>query len=61
MLIIFITLVGCHGESDLAICSYKDEVMLASAAIMMGLMGMRVATRNKFKKKLDKKIAQLEK
>jgi len=35
--------------------------MLASAAIMMGLMGMRVATRNKFKKKLDKKIAQLEK
>jgi hypothetical protein len=40
-------------------CVYKDEMILGSAALMMALMGMKVATRNKYKKKLDKKIAEL--
>jgi hypothetical protein len=29
---------------------------MGGAAIMMGLMGMRIVSRNKDKKKLDKKI-----
>lgn len=32
---------------------------MGGAALMMGLMGMRIATRNKDKKKLDRKIEQL--
>lgn len=36
-------------------------MILGSAAVMMGMMGMRVASRNKYKKKLDKKISELEK
>jgi hypothetical protein len=34
-------------------------MILASAAVMMGLMGMRVVSRNKQKKKLDKRIKDL--
>ena len=40
---------------------YKNEMMIGGAAIMMGLMGVRIATRNKNKKQLDAKIKKLEK
>lgn len=33
---------------------------MGGAAIMMGLMGMRIISRNKNKKKLDKKLEQLD-
>lgn len=37
-------------------CVYKDQMILGGAAIMIGLLGMRMVKRNKFKKKLDSKI-----
>jgi hypothetical protein len=34
-------------------------MIFGGAVVMMGLLGMRVVKRNKFKKNLDKKIEQI--
>ena len=41
-------------------CVYRNQLMMVGAAIMMGLMGMRVASRNKHKKKINDQIRQAE-
>lgn len=60
MLVIFVCVIGCTGAEPTGYCLYKDEMILMSAGLMLALMGMKVVTRNKFKRKLDKKIQQLE-
>ena len=50
MLIIFIAVVGCDEGDKNGICSYRNELMISGAALMMGLMGMRIANRKKNKK-----------
>lgn len=52
MLVIFISVISCGDEDVEGVCVYKNEMMIGGAAIMMGLMGMRVVNRNKNKKKL---------
>ena len=61
MLLIFVAIISCPSGAESGMCFYKDEMILGSAALMMALMGMKVVTRNKYKKKLDRKIAELEK
>lgn len=61
MLLIFLSVIGCTGSNPTGYCVYKDEMILGSSAVMLGLMGMKVVSRNKYKRKLDRKIAQLEK
>lgn len=61
MLVIFISVISCPSESEEGICSYKNEMILGSAAIMMGIMGMRFMSKGKDKKRLEKRIKELEK
>lgn len=56
MLTIFIAIISCPSTSETGMCVYKDQMILGGAAIMIGLLGMRMVKRNKFKKKLDSKI-----
>lgn len=58
MLIIFVTVIQCPEDSSEGVCVYRNELMMLGAAIMMGLMGMRVAARNKAKKKMDDQVKQ---
>ena len=51
MLLIFMAAVSCNEDDQSGICTYKNETMVAGAAIMMGLMGMRIASRKKGNKK----------
>ena len=56
MLLIFVAVISCSKDNTEGVCAYRDEMILGSAAVMMGLMGMKLVNRNKMKKKLDKKI-----
>ena len=56
MLLIFVAVISCSKNNTEGVCAYRDEMILGSAAVMMGLMGMKLVNRNKMKKKLDKKI-----
>lgn len=60
MLIIFIAVIMCPEDSCEGMCVYRNEMMMLGAAIMMGLMGMRVASRNQNKKKITEQIKRAE-
>lgn len=52
MLLIFISVISCPNDNQEGICIYKNEIILASAAIMMAIMGSRFMSRNKDKKRI---------
>lgn len=52
MLLIFISVISCPNDNQEGICIYKNEIILASAAIMMAIMGSRYMSRNKDKKRI---------
>lgn len=56
MLMIFVAVIQCPDESTEGMCLYKNQMMMGGAAIMMGLMGMRVANRNKSKKRMEEHV-----
>ena len=60
MLVIFVAVVQCPEDSSEGGCAYRNELMMVGAAIMMALMGMRVASRNKHKKKITDQIHRAE-
>lgn len=61
MLVIFVAVVVCPSGASEGYCAYRDEMMVGGAGLMMALMGVKVVNRGKYKKKLDRKIAELEK
>ena len=58
MLMIFVTIISCSGDDKEGICYHRDTLLVIGAAIMMGLMGLRVATRAKNKKAVEKKLKE---
>jgi hypothetical protein len=56
MLVIFLAVISCTGDEQEGFCVYKNEMMIGGAAVMMGLMGLRVATRASNKRKLEQKL-----
>ena len=56
MVMIFMAVISCSGDETEGICSYRDQMLIGGAAVMMGLMGVRVATRAKNKRNIEKKL-----
>jgi len=52
MVIIFYAMVACNGEDPQGLCVYKQEMTIGGAGIMLALLGIRFANKNKNKKRM---------
>jgi hypothetical protein len=52
MIIIFYAVVACDAGSTEGICSYRQELTVCGAGLMLALIGVRFSQKGKKKKKI---------